>query len=57
MKMALDVATIPFVQSNISLLTDMKTLLKLNVVMALLEAIHSLIKFAQLKDVFVTSKQ
>jgi competence protein ComGF len=56
MKMALDVATISFVQSNISLLTDMEILLKLIVVMALLEAIHSLIKFAQLKDVFVTSK-
>ncbi len=31
----------------------METLLGLNAVMSLLKAIHSLIKFAQLKDVFV----
>jgi hypothetical protein len=57
MKMALDAATIPLVQSNLSLFTNVETLLRLNVVMPLLEAIHSLIKFAQLKDAFVISKQ
>jgi hypothetical protein len=57
MKMALDAATIPLAQSNLSLFTNVETLLRLNVVMPLLEAIHSLIKFAQLKDAFVISKQ
>jgi hypothetical protein len=53
MKMALDAPTIPSTKSNLYLLTNVETLLGLNVVMYLLEAIHSLIKFTQLKDVFV----
>jgi hypothetical protein len=53
MKMALDAATTPPTQSNLSLFTDVETLLGLNAMMSLLKAIHSLIKFAQLKDVFV----
>jgi hypothetical protein len=48
MKMALDAATITFAKSNLCLLTDVEMLLGLNVVMPLLEAMHSLIKFAQL---------
>jgi hypothetical protein len=46
MKMALDVTTIPYVQSNINLFTNVETLLGLNAMMPLLEALHSLIKFA-----------
>jgi hypothetical protein len=53
MKMALDATTIPFVQSNLSFLIDVETLLGLNIMMPLLETIHSSIKFAQVKDVFV----
>jgi hypothetical protein len=49
--MALNVATIPFAQSNISLYTDVKTLLRLNAMMPLLKTLHSLIKFTQLRDV------
>jgi hypothetical protein len=51
MKMALDAATIPSAQSNIYLSTDVETLLRLNAMMPLLKALHSLIKFAQLRDV------
>jgi len=51
--MALDAATTPSTQFNLSLFTDVETLLGLNAMMSLLKAIHSLIKFAQLKDVFV----
>jgi hypothetical protein len=47
MKMALDVATITYAKSNLCLLTNVE-MLGLNVVMPLLEAMHSLIKFAQL---------
>jgi len=50
-KMALYVALIPYAQSNIFLFTNVETLLGLNAMMPLLEALHSLIKFAQLKDV------
>jgi hypothetical protein len=48
LKMALDVATITSTKSNLCLLTNVEMLLGLNVVMPLLEAMHSLIKFAQL---------
>ncbi len=51
MKMALNAATIPFVQSNISLFIDVETLLGLNTMMSLLKGLCSLIKFAQLRDV------
>jgi len=53
MKVALNAPIIPFAKSNLSLLTNMETLLGLNVVMLMLKAIHSLIKFTQLRDVFV----
>ncbi len=53
MKIALDAPTIVSTKSTLCLLTNAKTLLGLNVVMPLLEAIHSLIKFSQLRDVFV----
>jgi hypothetical protein len=53
MKMTLNATTIPSTQSNLFLFTNVETLLGLNTMMPLLEAIHSLIKFAQLKDVFV----
>jgi hypothetical protein len=48
MKMALDAPTITFTKSNLCLLTNVELLLGLNVVMPLLEVVHSLIKFAQL---------
>jgi hypothetical protein len=52
--MALYAPTIPSTKSNLSLFIDVETLLlSLNAMMVLLEAIHSLIKFTQLKDVFV----
>jgi hypothetical protein len=53
MKMALDAPTIASTNSTLCLLTNVKTLLGLNVIMPLLEANHSLIKFSQLRDVFV----
>jgi hypothetical protein len=53
MKMALDAPIVPFVNSNLSLLTNVETLLGLNAMMPMLKAIHFLIKFAQLKYVFV----
>jgi hypothetical protein len=54
MKMALDAPTIPSAKSNLSLFIDVETLLLgLNAMMALLKVVHSLIKFTQLKDVFV----
>jgi len=53
MKMALDAPIIPFAKSNLSLLINVESLLGLKVMMLMLEAIHSLIKFAKLKDVFV----
>jgi hypothetical protein len=52
MKMALNVAAIPIVQSNLSLLIYVATLLGLNAMMPLLKTIHSLIKFSQMRDVF-----
>ncbi len=48
MKMALDAPTKTFTKSNLCLLTNVELLLGLNVVMPLLEVVHSLIKFAQL---------
>jgi hypothetical protein len=53
MKMALNAVIITFAKSNLCLLIDVEMLLGLNVVMPLLEVVHSLIKFAQLRDVFV----
>jgi len=54
MNMALDAPTIPSAKSNLSLFIDVETLLLgLNAMMALLKVVHSLIKFTQLKDVFV----
>ncbi len=53
MKMALDAPTIASTESTLCLLTDVKTLLGLNVIMPLLEVVHSLIKFSQLHDVFM----
>jgi hypothetical protein len=49
MKMALDAPTIHSTKSNLYLLTNVETLLGFNAMMPLLEVI----KFAQLKDVFV----
>jgi len=51
MKMTLDATTIPCAQCNISLFTDVETLFGLNAMMPLLKALHSLVKFAQLKNV------
>jgi len=53
MKMALNAPIIPFVNSNLSLLTNVDTLLGLNAMMLMLKEVHFLIKFAQLKYVFV----
>ncbi len=53
MKMALNAPTIRYVGFNLSLIIDMETLLGLNAMMPLLEEIHYLIKFTQLKDGFV----
>jgi hypothetical protein len=56
MKMALDALTIPSTKFNFSFLTNVETLLGLNAMMSLLEAVHSSIKFAQLMDfLFVIS--
>jgi hypothetical protein len=46
MKMALDAPTIALTQLNLCLLTNVETLLGLNVIMPFFEMIHSLIKFA-----------
>ncbi len=53
MKMALDALIVPFAKSNLFLLTNVGTLLGLNTMMLMLQVIHSLIKFAQLKNIFV----
>jgi hypothetical protein len=54
MKMTLNVPTIlAFNKFNFCLLIDVEALLGFNAIMSFLEAIHSLIKFAQLCDVFV----
>jgi hypothetical protein len=53
MKIKLDAPTIASTKSNLCLLTNVKTLLRLNAIMPLLEVVHSLIKFSQLYDVFV----
>lgn len=53
MKMALDVPAMHYAIFNLSLFTNVKTLFKLNAMMSLLKAIHSLIKFAKLKDEFL----
>ncbi len=45
-KMTLDAPTIPSIKSIFSLLIDVESLSGLNVMMSMLEAIHSLIKFA-----------
>ncbi len=46
MKMALDAPIVPFVNSNLSLLTNVETLLGLNAMMPMLKVVHFLIKFA-----------
>ncbi len=51
MKMASSAPIIPFAKSNLSLLTNVETLLGSNVMMLMLKAVHSLIKFTQLNDV------
>jgi hypothetical protein len=51
--MALDAPTITFAKSNLCLLTDVKLLFRFNAIVPLLEAIHLLIKFSQLRDVIV----
>jgi hypothetical protein len=53
MKMAIDAPTTPSTKFNLFLLINVETLFGLNVMMPMLEAIHSLIKFAQLRNVFV----
>jgi len=53
MKMVLDAPIVPFANYNLSLLTNVETLLGLNAVMLMLKEVHFLIKFAQLKYVFV----
>jgi hypothetical protein len=53
MKLTLDAPTIASTKSNLCLLTNVKTLLGLNVIMPLLEVVYSLIKISQLHDVFV----
>jgi hypothetical protein len=53
MKMVLDVPTIHYAIFNLSLFTNMEMLVGLNAMMSLLKAIHSLIKFAKLKDDFL----
>jgi hypothetical protein len=45
MKMALDAPTIALTWLNLCLLTNVETLLGLNVIMPFFEMIHSLIKF------------
>ncbi len=53
MKLTLDAPTIASTKSNLCLLTNVKTLLGLNVIMPLLGVVYSLIKISQLHDVFV----
>ncbi len=53
MNMALDAPTIIFAKSNLCILVNVKMLLGLNAIIPLLEAVHSLIKISQLRDVFV----
>jgi len=51
--MALDAFIVTFAKYNQYLMVNVKMLLGLNVIMPLLETIHSLIKFAQPHDVFM----
>jgi hypothetical protein len=54
MRMTLNVPIVlTFTKFNFCLLIDVEALLGLNDIMSFLEALHSLIKFAQLCDVFV----
>ncbi len=53
MRITLYAPTIAFTKSNLCLLTHVKMFLRLNVIMPILEVVHSLIKFSQLRDVFV----
>jgi hypothetical protein len=53
MKMALDAPIITFAKYSFCLLTNVAMLSELNVITPLLETMQSLIKFAQLYDVFV----
>jgi hypothetical protein len=50
MKMAINAPTTPYTKSSFFLLINVETLFGLNVMMPMLEVIHSLIKFAQLRD-------
>lgn len=52
MKMTLEAPIITLAKSNLCLLTN-DEMLGLNVIMPLLEVVHSLIKFTQLCDMFV----
>ncbi len=53
MKMTFNAHTIVSTKYNLCLLTYVEMLLGLNVLMPLLEVLYSLLKFAQLSDVFV----
>jgi hypothetical protein len=53
MKMTSNTPNIIFARFNLCLLTDVKTLLRLNAIMPFLETIHYLIKFVHLDDIFV----
>jgi hypothetical protein len=53
MKVTLDTPNIASTRSNLCLLINVKTLLRLNAIMPFLETIHYLIKFVQLDDIFV----
>jgi len=53
LKMALDTPIVTFAKYNRYLMVNVKMLLGLNVIMPILKTIHSLIKFAQPRDVFV----
>jgi hypothetical protein len=53
MKMAIDAPTTPSTHFYFILLINVEILFAFNVMMPMLKTIHSLIKFAQLKDVFV----
>ncbi len=53
MKMALDSPTIAFGASNFELLCDVEILLSLVCLVPMLEIVNVLMKFTQLRDIFV----
>jgi hypothetical protein len=53
-KMTLYAPTQPFIKFKFFLLIDVETLFNLTAMMPMLKAIHSLIKFTQLRDFFPT---